>query len=84
LASHPQVKNFRRRGMIWAFDAIVDDPGAASAFSHRFFVEGLQQELLLRPIGSTVYLMPPFILDDEEIDLLAARTQSVFEKVIGA
>ena len=84
LANRPRVKNFRQRGMIWAFDAIVDDPGAASAFSHRFFVEGMQQELLLRPIGSTVYLMPPFILDDEEIDLLATRTQSVFDKVIGA
>jgi adenosylmethionine-8-amino-7-oxononanoate aminotransferase len=84
LASHPQVKNFRQRGMIWAFDAIVDDPDAATTFSNRFFIEGMQQELLMRPIGTTVYMMPPYILDDEEIELLATRTRSVFEKVIGA
>jgi adenosylmethionine-8-amino-7-oxononanoate aminotransferase len=84
LATHSQVSNFRQRGMIWAFDAVVDDPAKAATFSRRFFTEALQQELLLRPIGRTVYLMPPYILDDEEIAGLAARTQSVFEKVIGA
>lgn len=79
LKEHPRVRNFRQRGMIFAFDADIDDP----TFSRRFFTEALKQELLLRPIGRTVYLMPPYILDDEEIHLLAARTQSVFERVIG-
>lgn len=84
LAAHPQVRHFRQCGMIWAFDAVVDDPAQAATFSRRFFTEAQQQELLLRPIGRTVYLMPPYILDDEEISLLAARTHSVFAKVIGA
>ncbi len=79
LAEHPRVANFRQRGMIWAFDAQVDDP----AFARKFFTAALQHELLLRPIGRTVYLMPPYILDDAEIDGLAARTQAVFEQVIG-
>ncbi|HJW54651.1 MAG TPA: aminotransferase class III-fold pyridoxal phosphate-dependent enzyme, partial [Burkholderiaceae bacterium] len=80
LAAHPRVRHFRQRGMIWAFDAVTEDP----AFSRRFFATALEHELLVRPIGRTVYLMPPYILDDGEIDLLAARTQAVFEKVIGA
>ena len=37
---------------------------------------------VLRPIGRTVYLMPPYVLDEEEIVGLAARTRKVFEKVI--
>lgn len=84
LAAHSRVAHFRQRGMILAFDAVIDDAAAAATFSRRFFTEALQQELLMRPIGRTVYLMPPYILDDEEIAGLAARTQSVFEKVIGA
>jgi adenosylmethionine-8-amino-7-oxononanoate aminotransferase len=79
LATHPKVRHFRQRGMIWAFDAQAADP----AFSRKFFSAALQHELLLRPIGNTVYLMPPYILDDAEIDGLAARTQAVFEQVIG-
>jgi len=66
--------------MIWAFDAHSDDP----AFARKFFTTALEHELLLRPIGRTVYLMPPYILDDAEIDGLAARTQAVFEQVIGS
>lgn len=79
LAAHPKVGHFRQRGMIWAFDAEVDDP----AFSRKFFAAALRHELLLRPIGRTVYLMPPYILDDAEIGFLAERTQAVFEQVIG-
>ena len=82
LADHACVSSFRQRGMIWAFDAVIDDADAAASFSRRFFAAALEQELLLRPIGQTVYLMPPYILADDEIDLLAERTRRVFEQVI--
>jgi len=78
LAEHDLTQHFRQRGMIWAFDAVRARPG----FSARFFMEALQHELLLRPIGNTVYLMPPYILDDEEIDLLGKRMLTVFEQVV--
>ncbi len=84
LATHEQVTNFRHRGMIWAFDAVIDSPQAAATFSQRFFSTALEHELLLRPIGNTVYLMPPYILSSEEIEGLAARVQTVFAKVMAA
>jgi len=82
LAQHPRVRHFRQCGTIWAFDAVIDDTAPAATFSRRFFEKALEHELLLRPIGRTVYLMPPYILDDEEIDGLAARTLATFEAVI--
>jgi adenosylmethionine-8-amino-7-oxononanoate aminotransferase len=78
LAQHQQVRNFRQRGMIWAFDAI----DAPKDFSRRFFATATEHELLMRPIGSTVYMMPPYILSDEEIDGLAANTLAVFNQVM--
>ncbi|KQV89976.1 adenosylmethionine-8-amino-7-oxononanoate aminotransferase [Massilia sp. Root351] len=78
LANHARIKNARKQGMIWAFDAIDAGP----TFSRRYFAEATRQELLLRPIGPTIYLMPPYILDDGEIDGLAARTLSVFEATL--
>lgn len=78
LAEHTQVRNFRQCGMIWAFDAQVSD--ADTSFARRFFTLGLENGLLLRPIGNTVYLMPPYILDDSEVVHLAASVQKVFEK----
>ena len=73
LATHAKVRHFRRRGMIWAFDAVCADAQAAATFSRRFFNTALEHELLLRPIGQTVYLMPPYVMSDEEIDLPAAE-----------
>jgi len=78
LAQHARVSNFRNRGMIWAFDAIDATPD----FSRRFFATAVEHELLMRPIGATVYLMPPYILDDEEIAGLAANTLAVFDKTM--
>jgi len=91
LAKHERVRHFRQRGMIWAFDAVEPEPrvasaasGASGSFSRRFFASAIEHELLLRPIGRTVYMMPPYILGDDEIDLLAARTLAVFEHVTGS
>ncbi|WP_426192406.1 adenosylmethionine--8-amino-7-oxononanoate transaminase [Massilia sp. DWR3-1-1] len=82
LRDDPRVAHFRQQGMIWAFDAIEADPARAATFSRRFFSAALEHELLLRPIGKTVYLMPPYILADDEIDLLASRTRAVFDQVM--
>jgi len=82
LAQHERVTHFRQAGMIWAFDAVEPDAARAATFSRRFFSAALENELLLRPIGRTVYLMPPYILSDDEMAGLAERTRLVFESVI--
>jgi adenosylmethionine-8-amino-7-oxononanoate aminotransferase len=84
LAGHEKVKHFRQQGMIWAFDAQVQDPQLAATFSRRFFASALKHELLLRPIGTTVYLMPPYILTDADTRFLAERLQTVFDEVMSA
>lgn len=71
VAQHPAVSNVRQRGMICAFDVT---PMVTEGFSRRFFAEALRQELLLRPIGTTVYWMAPYVLTDAEIALLGERT----------
>jgi len=63
LARHPQVEHLRQRGMIAAFDVTTDDP----YFSRKFYRAALDNEALIRPIGNTVYLMPPYIVSEAEI-----------------
>ena len=84
LVAHSKVKHFRQQGMIWAFDAQVEDPSLAATFSRRFFASALKHELLLRPIGTTVYVMPPYVLSDADTGLLAERLQTVFDEVMHA
>jgi adenosylmethionine-8-amino-7-oxononanoate aminotransferase len=73
----------RRAGTIIAFDAAIEGE-AARTFSRRFFEQALSRELLLRPIGTTVYLMPPYVLDSDTIALLASRTCETFEATLAA
>ena len=79
IEAHPKVRHFRQQGMIVAFDAL---PEKQDGFARRFFTQALEHELLLRPIGNTVYMMPPYILSDEEIALLATRTLTVLEQTL--
>ena len=70
LAHHPQVRHLRQRGMIFAFDVDSQDP----QFAPKFYRAALAREALIRPLGTTVYLMPPYIIDDAEIAHLAKAT----------
>ncbi|MDR0996840.1 MAG: adenosylmethionine--8-amino-7-oxononanoate transaminase [Zoogloeaceae bacterium] len=78
LAAHPQVRNLRQQGMILAFDVACDDP----AFSRCFYRAALQRHTLLRPIGNTVYWMPPYIVGDAEIAQLAQVTQEALKEAL--
>ena len=75
LADHPNVRYLRQRGMIIAFDVNTDD----ARFSHRFYRAALEREALTRPIGRTVYLMPPYIVSDEEIAHLGRAVAGALE-----
>ena len=84
LAQDGRVRHVRQRGMIWACDAQVDDPQLATTFSRRFFTTALSHGLLLRPIGRTVYVMPPYVANDEELGLLGQRVKATFDEVMQA
>jgi len=75
LAQHSRVKDFRNQGMIWAFE--VED--VAPDFAARFFQAAMEKELLLRPMGNTVYFMPPYVIGEEEMALLASGTLAALE-----
>jgi adenosylmethionine---8-amino-7-oxononanoate aminotransferase len=66
LRSHPRVENFRNTGMIWAFD--VRDAGPD--FARGFYQRAVEAGVLLRPLGNTVYWMPPYVIGESEIDFL--------------
>ena len=75
IAQHPRVKDFRNTGMIWAFEVETQDP----QFARQFHARALEQELLLRPLSNTVYFMPPYVIGEEEIELLAGRTARLLD-----
>ena len=76
IVQHPRVRHFRQIGMIWAWDVA----NAPADFSRRVYRVALDNQLLLRPIGNTVYLMPPYLLSDGDIDALADSVIAVMSE----
>ena len=77
LRRHPAVANFRHLGMIWAFDAKTAKPG----FAREFFAASLKRGVLLRPIGNTVYFMPPYVVTEDEFSWLVDQAVSALDEV---
>ena len=78
LKQHPRVKALRHLGMIWAF--AVDYTG--ENFAKKLFSAGLARGVLLRPIGNTVYFMPPYVIDDESFAMLVRETLAAIDEVL--
>ncbi|MFV0679031.1 adenosylmethionine--8-amino-7-oxononanoate transaminase [Ottowia sp.] len=78
LSGHPQVRHARRQGMIWAWD--IDT--ALPDFARRYQGHALARGLVLRPIGNTLYLMPPYVLDAEAMQHLADGALAALEATL--
>ncbi|HEY0857494.1 MAG TPA: adenosylmethionine--8-amino-7-oxononanoate transaminase [Albitalea sp.] len=78
LDQHPRLVNARRLGMIWAWDVLSDDP----SFARRYHRAALDRGLLLRPIGTTLYFMPPYVIDDEGIAHLVRGALGALEETL--
>src|SRR5882762_241598 len=76
IRSRPEVEHFRSTGMIWAFDVRGAGPGFAGDFGRR----AIQAGVLLRPLGSTVYWMPPYGIDTAEIDFLIDAVERLLDR----
>lgn len=78
LAAHPRVRHLRQCGMIWALDVESSD----AAFGRRFYREALARGILLRPLGHTIYFMPPYIATLDELEFLAARALQALDAAL--
>lgn len=72
------IQHLRHQGMIFAFDVETQN----ARFSRQSYQAGVEQGLLLRPIGNTVYFMPPYTISEPEIDFMVSTTRRVVKAVI--
>ena len=61
------MRNLRHQGMVFAFD-LVGFEGERKGLE--VFNKGLGKGLLLRPLGNTIYLMPPYVLTKEQANYI--------------
>ncbi|PWK84746.1 adenosylmethionine--8-amino-7-oxononanoate transaminase [Fulvimonas soli] len=75
LRAHPHVADVRQTGMIAAVELVADKAArrpfpAAERRGLRVYLHGLAHGALLRPLGDVIYFMPPYVVDEGELDHL--------------
>ena len=76
LRDHPHVAEVRQRGMILAMEMVKNNKTREpypwqERRGLRVYRHALAHGALLRPLGNVIYFMPPYVIREDEIDLLA-------------
>ena len=84
LADHPHVAEVRQTGMILAIETVKDKASNErydwrERRGLRAYEYALSQGALLRPIGNVIYLMPPYVIEPDQIDWLAGIALGALE-----
>ncbi|HWK36379.1 adenosylmethionine--8-amino-7-oxononanoate transaminase [Sphingomonas sp.] len=72
LRALPNVRNARAIGTITAIDLTGGGEGYLSRLGPALLARFREQDLLLRPLGNTIYVMPPYCIDDTDLDRIYA------------
>jgi adenosylmethionine-8-amino-7-oxononanoate aminotransferase len=82
IADHPKVENARALGTIVALD--IKTPEGTSYFNskrnslYEFF---LKEQILLRPLGNTLYILPPYVITEAELDRVYQKIEYLLENL---
>lgn len=69
IKGHPMVRNSRVKGTILAFDINTEkDTSYFNEARHHLYPYFIDKGLLIRPLGNVIYLIPPYIISDEELE----------------
>jgi adenosylmethionine-8-amino-7-oxononanoate aminotransferase len=66
----PRFENVRRCGTIVALDLKVGDAGYLAEIGPKLLTHFNRHNILLRPLGNSIYVMPPYCVTQEDIDLI--------------
>jgi adenosylmethionine-8-amino-7-oxononanoate aminotransferase len=80
--SDTRIEHWRQQGMILAFDVKASKLINANAFPREMFAKSLNEGILIRPIGNTVYVMPPYILSAQETKQMGQAVQRALNQVV--
>lgn len=73
--------NVRQIGNIAALDVVADDAGYLAGIGPRLYDSFLSRGLLVRPLGNTIYLMPPYCSTPHELDSVFDAIDEIADEI---
>lgn len=80
ISKHPKIKATRVLGVIFALEIAVDGDGSYyGAIRNTLYDFFIGKGVILRPVGNTVYILPPYIITDAQLE----KVYVVVEEALG-
>jgi adenosylmethionine-8-amino-7-oxononanoate aminotransferase len=89
LADHPHVAEVRQHGMILAIEWVKDKKKREhfdwkERRGLKIYQHALKRGVLLRPVGSVTYFMPPYVITPDEIDFMVQVAKEGIELAVAS
>lgn len=82
LADLETVQNCRSLGAIFAFEvANSKDQSYFNPIRERLYKAFLEKNILIRPLGNTVYVLPPYIIEEKELNYILKTIKEVLSEI---
>ncbi|MBT8289869.1 MAG: adenosylmethionine--8-amino-7-oxononanoate transaminase, partial [Muriicola sp.] len=78
IRNHPRISATRQKGVIYALDLNIETPRYGS-LRDRLYEYFMEKGVYLRPLGKTIYLLPPFIISDDQLDKVYSAVAGALE-----
>lgn len=82
IENHPKVKTTRVLGVIFALEVKTENQesyyGNLRNKMYNFFIEN---GVILRPVGGTVYILPPYIIEDIQLEKIYKTIENMLETI---
>lgn len=79
IKSHPKVKNLRHLGVIFAFELDVEMERYGN-LRNRLFAHFMEAGVFLRPLGSTIYILAPYVISNEQLEKIYNSIEAALRK----
>lgn len=80
IQNHPKLKDVRQTGTIIAMEWNTDGTSYFHSIRDTLYQFFLEQDLILRPLGNIVYIMPPYCISNEDLDYIYAQIKKALSQ----
>ena len=81
ISNHPKVKTVRQQGVIFSLEVNQEQDSMYGSLRDKLFNFYMNEGVYLRPLGNTVYILPPFVITDAQLQKIYSTIEKSLELV---
>ncbi|MBB2144999.1 adenosylmethionine--8-amino-7-oxononanoate transaminase [Pedobacter sp. LMG 31464] len=82
IKNHPKVRNIRQTGTIIALEwETGNDTSYLSGLRDQLYNYFLTRGIILRPLGNIIYILPPYIISNDDLTYIYQTIQQALEEI---